>query len=80
LVSNPKSLLNNDPLRALLQQNVRFSHIQQSIDRGHLDAIAVTAAGYGSARSVSFFQGIESLEPWNRVRRRGKREELKLIT
>jgi NTE family protein len=78
LGSNPKSLLDNDPLRALLQRYIKLSHIQQSIDRGYLDAIAVTAAGYGSARSVSFFQGIESLEPWNRVRRRGKREDLKL--
>jgi NTE family protein len=78
LGSNPKSLLDNDPLRQLLKRYIRLSHIQQSIDRGHLDAIAVTAAGYGSARSVSFFQGIGDLEPWARVRRCGKREDISL--
>jgi NTE family protein len=76
--SNPKSLLDNEPLRHLLKRYIRLSHIQQSIDRGHLDAVAVTAAGYGSARSVSFFQGIEELESWARVRRCGKREDIML--
>jgi NTE family protein len=50
LVGTPKSLLNNAPLRELLGRNVHFPRIQQSIERGHLDAIAVTAAGYSSAR------------------------------
>lgn len=76
--ANPKALLNNDPLRELLRRYIKFSHIQQSIDRGYLDAIAVTAAGYGSARSISFFQGSEKLESWQRVRRLGKRDEIRL--
>ncbi len=67
----PHSLLDNTPLRQLLSRYIRFSHVQDSIDRGLLDAISVTAAGYGSARSVSFFQGKEGLEPWARVRRLG---------
>jgi NTE family protein len=69
--SNPKSLLDNAPLRALLGRYLKLSHIKDSIDRGFLDAIAVTAAGYGSSRSVSFYQGLESHEPWKRVRRTG---------
>jgi NTE family protein len=71
-------LLNNDPLRNLLRRYIKFSHIQRSIDRGYLDAVAVTAAGYGSARSVSFFQGSEDLKPWQRVRRSGRREDIRL--
>jgi NTE family protein len=78
LGTNPVSLLNNDPLRELLRRYIKFSHIQQSIDRGYLDAIAVTAAGYSSAQSVSFFQGQEKLECWQRVRRLGKRAEIRL--
>ena len=45
-VRNPRSLLDNAPLRALLAKNVQFARIQQSIDEGYLDAVAVTAAGY----------------------------------
>ena len=70
--TSPEALLDNEPLRELLGRYLRLSHIQDSIDRGYLEAVAVTAAGYGSARSVSFFQGREGLEPWTRVRRRGK--------
>jgi len=69
---DPRSLLDNAPLRNLLTRHIKFTHIKDSIERGHLDAIAITAAGYGSARSISFFQGIEGLEPWTRVRRRGQ--------
>lgn len=76
--SNPKSLLDNSPLRALLGRYIKLSHIQDSIERGFLDAIAVTAAGYGSARSVSFYQGLEHFESWSRVRRMGIRSEITL--
>lgn len=74
----PRSLLDNDPLRQLLNRHLRISHVQDSIDRGFLDAIAVTAAGYGSARSVSFYQGKTGLEPWSRVRRLGVPTTLRL--
>lgn len=75
---NPRSLLNNDPLRELLQRNIRFEAVRESIDRGYLDAVAVTAAGYDSGRSVSFYEGREDLEPWTRVRRRGRPARLQL--
>jgi len=78
LGSNPKSLLDNSPLRALLGRYIRLSHINDSIERGFLDAIAITAAGYGSARSISFYQGLEEFEPWRRVRRLGIPAEITL--
>jgi NTE family protein len=74
----PKSLLDNAPLRDLLSRNVRFPRIQDSIDRGYLDAVAVTAAGYGSAKSTAFFQGSDRAHEWSRTRRVGLREDLHL--
>ena len=74
----PHSLLDNEPFRQLLSRHLNISHIQNSIERGFLDAIAVTAAGYGSARSVSFYQGKPGLEPWSRVRRHGQPVTLRL--
>lgn len=76
--SMPKSVLDNSPLRSLLGRYIKLSHIKDSIERGLLDAIAVTAAGYGSARSVSFYQGREEFEPWTRVRRHGVAAEITL--
>jgi NTE family protein len=75
-VRNPKSLLDNAPLRALLKQNVRFDGIRRSIDQGHLDAVAVTASAYATARSVTFFQGRPELSSWTRVRRIGRATRL----
>ena len=71
-VRNPRSLLDNEPLRALLKRNVRFSGIAKAIDRGDIDALAVTASGYTSARSVTFFQARGSIAPWSRVWRVGQ--------
>jgi len=78
LVGTPKSLLDNAPLRALLSRNVRFPRIQSAIDDGYLDAIAVTAAGYATARSTSFFQAASNQSDWARTRRIGVRGDLNL--
>jgi NTE family protein len=75
-VRNPTSLLDSSPLRALLTRDVRFGGIARAIARGHLEALAVTASGYTSARSVTFFQGRPSLRPWTRVRRVGRAEQI----
>ena len=78
LVGTPKSLLDNSPLRSLLSRNIRFPRIQRSIDDGYLHGIAVTAAGYASARSTSFFQAADGVPPWSRTRRIGTRQPLNL--
>jgi len=78
LVGTPKSLLDNSPLRALLSRNVRFPRIEDAIDCGCLDAVAVTAASYSSARSTSYFQGSPGHKDWSRTRRVGIRENLHL--
>ncbi|MEO7387461.1 MAG: patatin-like phospholipase family protein [Gammaproteobacteria bacterium] len=76
--SNPKSLLDNDPLWALLRGRINFDAIQDSIDKGYLGALAITAAGYGSARSITFYQGAPELAPWERVRRKGRATRIAL--
>jgi NTE family protein len=78
IVGMPKSLLDNSPLRALLSRNIRFPRIQKSIQDGYLHAVAVTAAGYGSARSMTFFQGAPEIRSWSRTRRVGVRQALHL--
>jgi NTE family protein len=71
LVGTPRSLLDNSPLRALLSRNIRFPRVQESIASGALAAVAVTAAGYASARSTSFFQASAEQTSWERTRRIG---------
>jgi NTE family protein len=78
LVGTPKSLLDNAPLRALLNRNVHFPRIRDAIEGGCLDAVAVTAASYASARSTTFFEASPELEGWERTRRLGKQLDLNL--
>lgn len=67
----PYSLLDNSPLAHLLERVINFKKIQRSLDHGHLYALSITASGYASGESVSFFQSAASIEPWRRVRRIG---------
>ncbi|MEM6512143.1 MAG: patatin-like phospholipase family protein [Pseudomonadota bacterium] len=77
-VGTPISLLDNAPLRSLLSRNVRFPRIQQSLDNGYLDAVAITAASYRNARSMTFFQCRDAFQDWTRTRRAGIRDALNL--
>ena len=74
----PRALLNNQPLREMLESHIRFARIQQSIDSGALRALAINASGYSSGRSISYFQGIQGLKPWERARRCGLADEISI--
>ena len=75
---NPMSLLDNAPLRDTLEKNLDFAKIQANIDSGALYAVSVTASGYTSGQSVSFFQGGSGLEGWERNQRIGAAVPLNL--
>ncbi len=72
LLPPPKSLLDNSPLRSLLEKSFDFSGIRRSIDAGYLKSIAISASGYSSARSVSFFEARPEVGSWARVQRAGQ--------
>jgi len=76
LISNPKSLLDNQSLRQFLQANLQLEGIQTAIDSGSLRALAITASGYRSASAVSFFQGTGQIDAWQSSRREGRRVQI----
>ena len=65
------SLLDNEPLRKLLNDRVDFSRIGANIENGNLRAVSITASGYTSGQSCSFFQGVGDLAIWKRSQRVG---------
>ena len=65
------SLLDNSPLVELLEEMLPCEKIQQSIDAGLLHALSITASGYGSGQSVTFYQGAKQIVPWKRTGRAG---------
>jgi len=69
-------LLDRRPLKDLLSKFIYTKDIQYSIDQGYLDALCITASGYSSHQSVSFFHGIDALQPWSRSQRIGIRANI----
>jgi NTE family protein len=76
LRSSPRSLLDNSPLRSLLAQRLDFDNIDRCIASGSLRAVSVTASGYTSGHSVSFFQARAEVASWTRTHRFGSRDRL----
>ena len=72
----PISLLDNTPLRELLDNYVEFDYLDTAITNGELEAIAISAMSYASGQSVTFFQGKDTIQPWTRARRRGEKKKL----
>jgi NTE family protein len=72
LVSNPRSLLDNRPLRRFLERNLKLEGIETAISKEALRGLSVTASGYTLAAAISFFQAVSGVEPWSRVRRHGR--------
>lgn len=70
------ALLDNAPLRTLLERHIRFGHLEAAIASRELDALCITAMHYDSGQSVSFFEGPQA--GWTRSRRRGERTQLTL--
>ena len=78
LLPPPRSLLDNSPLRSLLERHVNFAKIRQWIHEERLHALAVTAANYHQYQSMAFYEGHDSIENWNSHDRVGLRTELEL--
>lgn len=74
----PLSLLDNGPLWNLLGSKIKFENLTDAISTGKLLAVSVSAMGYTSGHSVSFFQGHPDLQGWNRYRRIGVPTQLRL--
>ena len=72
----PLSLFDNTPLYHLLMENIQLQRLPKLIESGRLHALCITALGYQTGQSISFFQGDTSVEPWRRARRIGIRTEL----
>ena len=69
---NARSLLDNAPLRALLNEFIKFERIDDNIVKGYLTALSITASSYSTGNSISFFQSGEKIRPWFRAKRHGE--------
>jgi NTE family protein len=78
LVANPKSLLDNQPLREFLGETLRLEGIKDAIACGSLHGLTITASGYTRAAAITFFEGHSSISEWHRARRHGAATRINL--
>lgn len=76
--SQPKSLLDNSPLRLLIESHVNLARMRQCIQAGQLQALGITASSYGQGASITYFEGDETIPEWERTRRFGKQARLRI--
>ena len=74
----PSSLLDNAPLRDLLNRYVDFARIDDAIQSGDLHAYCLTACSYTSGESTTFYDGHAKVRPWTRTHREGRRGEMNI--
>lgn len=74
--ARPKSLLDNSPLRELLADLVPVHRLDDMMSGGHLQALAVSASGYGSGLHVTFYDAVADTLPWNRSQRVSVRQPI----
>ncbi len=65
----PKSLLNNDPLRTLLQEKIALHRLPDLLSRNALEALAISASSYSTGEHVTFYQSRQPIAPWVRNQR-----------
>lgn len=70
------SLLNNQPLRELLERFLDLDRINTCIHHKQLEALSITAMSYSSGKTTSFFQGRSHLSDWEHSRSLGQRSRL----
>ena len=78
LIPNPTSLLDNQPLKNLLKETIRFSDIQNNIQSSIIESLAVTSASYMSRKSCTFFQSNSNTNDWQKTHREGKTSQINL--
>ncbi len=67
--SNALSMLDNSPLRKLIEREVDFDGIARRTREGDLSALTINATSYRTGQSVTFIQGRGTEQAWVRVRR-----------
>jgi len=80
LPARPRSnhLLDTTPLRAFLATHIDVEAIHRHVANGIVRWVAVSATSYRARNTVTFFDGHESVAPWTRTFRVGRRTRIEL--
>ena len=71
-----RGLLDTSPLRRFLSEHIAFGEIENQLQQGRFEAVAISATDYADSIGVTFYQTAHVYEPWHRSRRRGQKAEI----
>jgi NTE family protein len=78
LADAPPALLDNGPLRRLLEAQIDWDGIRRHIASGDLHALALAATTYAGGHHTVFFDAAPDVREWRGIRRAGVRTRLAL--
>lgn len=64
-----RAFLDTTPLQEFLGKNYRDHKIKENLEKGFLDALAITATNYSGPVTTTFVQAAGKIDHWERVRR-----------
>lgn len=74
--TNRYGLLDNRPLRRLLENEFSRDGINAAFKSGALEALCITTSCYTSGTAITYFETSNESEAWSRARREGRRTEI----
>jgi NTE family protein len=72
----PSSLLDNAPLVGLLHKMLDLPRLDQALNSGVLDALAVSASSYTGGNHVTFYQSARAIPSWRRAQRMSVQQQI----
>jgi NTE family protein len=72
----PNSLLDNSPLVGLLHKMLDLPRLDQALNSGVLDALAVSASSYTGGSHVTFYQSARAIPSWRRAQRMSVQQQI----
>ena len=72
----PNSLLDNSPLVDLLHKMLDLPRLDQALNSGVLDALAVSASSYTGGSHVTFYQSARAIPSWRRAQRMSVQQQI----
>lgn len=77
-MSGGQHLLDTDPLKELLAEQIDFDRIKKNIDNGLLSAFEVATTCFESAQTISFVHSLDPNAGWRKIRHYSQQAEIKL--
>jgi len=62
-------LLDTSPLFKYLTDHIDFTNIKRNLEKGLIDALALSATDYATSTNITFVSSVKPYEDWHRMRR-----------